>query len=134
MNNSKILITNIIFLFILIVLFLSISFVAYYLTPHNYILYEYNKKTNKKISSELLIIQPKEEHILAYSDYNDKLLKLVKENNKNSGICLIISNYYKSENVKINSNHLIKLNNSSIIIKNNSNNIMKINLELFTLI
>jgi len=134
MNISKAIITNIIFLFMLTVLFLSISFASYYLTPHNYKLYEYNKKNNKKISSQLLIIQPKEEIILSYTDYNDKLLKLVREDDIDSGICLVISNFYKSENIKIYSNNYIRLNNSNIRIKNNSKDIMKIKLELFNLI
>ena len=48
-------------------------------------------------------------------------------------MCSIITNSFKSENIKIEPNNLIKLNNSDLIIKNNSNNSMKITIEVYTL-
>jgi hypothetical protein len=132
-------ITHLILIFIFTTIFLCIVFSFYYSTPHNYTLYEFNKK-NKKLSSKEFIINSKDQLVLTYSEYEHKLLKITRnepainsEENINKGICSIITNSFKSENIIIEPNNLILLNNSDLIIKNNSNINMIIYIEIYSL-
>jgi hypothetical protein len=131
-------ITHLILIFMLTTVFLCIVFSFYYITPHNYTLYEFNNKKTKKISSKELTINSKDQLVLAYTDYDKKLLKITRPNQinaeENKGICTIITNSFKSENIIIEPNNLIKLNYSDLIIKNNSTNSMKITIEIYSLV
>jgi hypothetical protein len=126
----KSIVGNFVLFFMLITLILSVSFAFYYLSPRNYTLYEYDNKTNKKTLTENFVIKPKEEIILTYKKYKNNLLKIITDK---ESLCLTFTNFYKSENVVIDSNSLIKLNESDIVIKNNSNNNMDIKVELYNI-
>jgi len=131
-------VTHLILIFILTTIFLCIVFSFYYTTPHNYVLYKFNNKKNKKISSKEYTINPKDQLTLGYADYDKKLLKITRPNKVNSeenkGICTIITNSFKSENVIIEPTNLILLNKSDLIIKNNSTTNMKITIETYNLL
>ena len=134
----KTIVTHLILIFILTTVCLCIVFSFYYTTPHNYTLYEYNNKKTKKISSSEYTIKSKDELVLTYADYNKKLLKITRSNKIKSeenskGICSIITNIFKSENVTIEPNNLISLNKSDLIIKNNSTTNMNLTIEIYKL-
>lgn len=133
-------ITHLILIFIFTTIFLCIGFSFYYTTPHNYTLYEFNKKKTKKISSNEFTINSKDQLVLTYFEYKQKLLKITRrelainsEENINKGICSIITNSFKSENIIIEPDNLILLNKSDLIIKNDSNINMKILIEIYNL-
>jgi hypothetical protein len=121
-----------IMLFMLIVIILSSLFSLYYSIPNNYNLYDFDdKKSNKKTLTKLINIKSGESITLKYIKYQNKLLRIINENNNN--INVIFSNIFKSQDLNVNSNKLIKLKyDSDLIIKNNDFNSINIKIELYT--
>jgi hypothetical protein len=123
-----------IYIFMMTVLFLSLLFTVYYLTPNNYLLYEYDIKTNKHTLTFKTdyIIKPNDSITLDYQQYHNYLLRIINANNSNT--CIILSNDFKSENIYIDHIHLLKMVDSNLIIQNSTNENMKITIEFFNII
>lgn len=126
---NKLYINYFIFIFMMTIIFLSILFSFYYLTPNNYILYQYNTLTNKKTYSKKYLIEPSKKIILNYNKYYNKLLRIQNLNIQTT--CIILTNNYKSENISIKSDQLLRLNKSDLIIHNNTTDKMFIEIEIY---
>ena len=129
MEIDKIYINYFVLLFILNVLLLCIFFSSFYMTHHNYKLYEYDTKNNTKTKTNNFIIKPNDELLLEYCKYHNNLLKLTNPNSNN--ICVIFTNSFKSENISVTPHNLIKLIDSDLIIHNNTKNNMNIMVEIY---
>ncbi len=118
-----------IFIFILTVIILLISFSLYYTLPNNYILYNniiLNEKPLKKIK---INIKAKDKFILNYCKYNNLIIKFVTDES-NYPIKILLDNFLKSQNLCIKKDTLLQLTNNSNLIINNTTN-TDINIELY---
>jgi hypothetical protein len=134
MYNNKLHIEIFILVFMFTVISLCILFSCYYISPNNYTLYDYNESYNNNyISSKEYTIKPNEQQKLKYSKYKNKKLRIYKSNDlANEQLSIIIENKFKSDNVCVNKNKLIKLVNSDLIIKNTSSNIFTITVNTYS--
>lgn len=125
-NLTEFFVCIFVFVCLCVVIFLGL----YYLTPNNYIIEEFKEseydltKTNEqtKISFEIkpyseLKLNIDSNHYYKFENINDDSEKF---------ICLVVRNWFKSQNVIINNSELIKIsdNTECYILNNNQNNLI----------
>jgi len=128
MKNKSFYIEMFILIFMLITISLSILFSIYYISPNNYVLYDFSD-TNIKTFTREIIILPNKCKTIKETKYPNKLLRIYKKDV--NLIPVIVENKFKSENIYISKNNLIKLVNSDLVIKNTETTPMTIILELY---
>jgi hypothetical protein len=125
---SKEMINFCIFIFILTVIILLISFSLYYTLPNNYILYN-NIITNEKPLKKIKInIKANDKYVLKYCKYNNVIIRFVTDED-NYPIKILLDNFLKSQNLNIKKDTLIQITNNSNLIINNTTDV-DINIEL----
>jgi hypothetical protein len=125
---SKEMINFCIFIFILTVIILLISFSLYYTLPNNYILYN-NIITNEKPLKKIKInIKANDKYVLKYCKYNNVIIRFVTDED-NYPIKILLDNFLKSQNLYIKKDTLIQMTNNSNLIINNTTDV-DINIEL----
>ncbi len=130
MHNNKLHIEIFILVFMFTVMILCILFSIYYISPNNYLLFEYNDNNNKLISSKEYTIDINKQLKLKYSKYKNKKIKILNE--QMDCIPVIFENKFKSDNIYISKNKLVKLVNSDLVIKNNLTLPIKIIISIYS--
>jgi hypothetical protein len=120
-------------IFILVFMFtvgsLCILFSFYYISPNNYVLYDMDSN-NKKISSREYTIEALKQKKIKYTKYKNKKLRILS--NEVDCIPIILETKFKSDNIYISKNKLIKLLESNLIIKNTTNTAIKVLVETYS--
>ena len=129
MPNNKLHIEIFILVFMFTVMILCILFSIYYITPNNYLLFEHNDN-NKLISSKEYTIDINKQLKLKYSKYKNKKIKIINE--QMDCVPVIFENKFKSDNIYICKNKLVKLVNSDLVIKNNLTLPIKIKISIYS--
>jgi len=128
MQNNKLHIEIFVLIFMFLVMSLSILFIFYYITPHNYVIYDY-EPTIKPISTKKITIDTNKEKIIKYKNIKDKKIRFYSSDYEI--IPIMFNNKFKSENIYINKNKLILSKNSDLIIKNTKNIPLNIQIDFF---
>lgn len=129
MNNNVLYIEFFILFFMITVSTLLVLFSIYYISPYNYTFYKLND--NYKMSSKKnYTIQSNDTKKIRNNKYLNKLFRIYSESDVN--ISTTLENKFKSENIYLTKNDLIKLNNSNLIIKNNNGYPLKVIVEIYT--
>jgi hypothetical protein len=106
-----------------------VLFSFYYISPNNYKLYDYDPSNTNFVSKEYTI-QPNKEKILKFSKYQNKKIRILK--NDDECIPLVFENKFKSENTYVGKNKIIKLVNSDLIIKNTATDPIQIKIQIYS--
>lgn len=128
MQYSKLWIEIIILIFMFTTCSLCSLFCLYYLSPSNYVLYDF-KESNKKTLTIEYNIETNKTKKIKECKYPNKVLRIYS--NDVDYVSVTLENKFKSENLYVNKNNLIKLVNSDLIIKNNTDNPIKVILEVY---
>lgn len=129
MYDNKLHIEIFILVFMFTVVSLCILFSFYYISPNNYKLYDYNPNNNDFIFKEYTI-QPQQNKKIKYSKYQNKKIRIFSD--EVEYIPLVFENKFKSDNIYVNKNKLIKLVNSDLIIKNTTDKSIKIQIQIYS--
>jgi hypothetical protein len=105
-------------------------FSLYYISPSNYILYDL-KESNNKILTKEYIIQSNKQKKIKDCIYPDNVFRIYSESL--DYIPITAENIFKSENIYITKNNLVKLVNSNLIIKNKQKEPLKIIMEIYSM-
>lgn len=130
MQYSKLWIEIMILIFMLTTCSLCSLFSLYYVSPSNYILYDF-KESNKKTLTIDYNIEKNKNKKIKECKYPNKVLRIFSDDV--DYVSITLENRFKSENLYVNKNNLIKLVNSNLIIKNNSDNLLKVKLEIYSM-
>lgn len=128
MEYNKFYIEILILVFMFTTFSLSILFSIYYISPSNYVLYDF-EESNKPTLKKEFIIQPNKQKKIKECKYPNKVLRIYSD--KLDHIPITLENGFKSENIYISKNKLIKLSNSNLIIKNKTYEPLEIKIELY---
>lgn len=128
MKINKLCIEFLILLFMFITFCLCISFSLYYITPSNYKLYDFNEN-NKIVLTKEYTIGPNKNKKIKGLRYPNKMFRIFT--NELEYVAITLENKFKSENIYVNKNNLIKLVNSNLIIKNNTTATIKVTVEIY---
>jgi hypothetical protein len=131
MENSKIYIEILILVFMFVTSCLCSLFSLYYISPSNYVLYDF-KENNKRTLTKEYTIQPNKQKKIKMTKYPNRVFRIYSD--KLDYVTITLENAFKSENVYVTKNNLIKLSNSNLIIKNNQNDPIKVILEIYSFI
>ena len=115
--------------FMFTVISLCISFSVYYISPSNYVLYDFDSSAKNTLTKEYSI-EPNKQKKIFYSKYPNKVFRILS--NELDCVPIIIENRFKSENIYVNKNKLIKLVNGNLIIKNTTDQLLKVSIELYS--
>jgi hypothetical protein len=115
--------------FMFTVISLCISFSVYYISPSNYVLYDFDSSAKNTLTKEYSI-EPNKQKKIFYSKYPNKVFRILS--NELDCVPIIIENRFKSENIYVNKNKLIKLVNGNLIIKNTTEQLLKVTIELYS--
>ena len=126
--NNKLHIEIFILIFMFTVISLCILFSFYYISPNNYVLFDYNSN-EKYISTKEYTVQSNEQLKIEYEKYKNNKIRIY--NDTVELIAIVLENKFKSDNIYIGKNKLIKLINSDLIIKNTTSNSIKIQIETY---
>ena len=129
MYDNKLHIEIFILVFMFTVVSLCILFSFYYISPNNYKLYDYDPNNNDFIFKEYTI-QPQQNKKIKYSKYQNKKIRIFSD--EVEYIPLVFENKFKSDNIYVNKNKLIKLVNSDLIIKNTTDKSIKIQIQIYS--
>jgi len=129
MQYSKIWIEIMILIFMFTTCSLCSLFSLYYVSPSNYVLYDFKESNKKTITMEYNIETNKKKKIKECK-YPNKVLRIFSDTL--DYVSVTLENRFKSENLYVNKNNLIKLVNSDLIIKNNTDNPIKVKLEVYS--
>lgn len=119
-------------IFVISVLLITLLLLGYYLTPNNYMIYDYEKtKDNLKFIKEKEFILKKNENYKLSLELepctNNLFYNFDKETN------LIISNIIKSQNITLSTNDLIKIRfNSEVNLINNSKEEIVVRMKIYS--
>jgi len=118
-------------IFVILIISLLCCISLYYITPNNYILYNYKIVNNIKPSKKINIkIDKYGEYII--KNYLNNFIIDIKIKIKNYPIKILISNFLKSQNLYILDNTLIQaINNSYITIINNNDKSINLTLNFY---
>jgi hypothetical protein len=130
MQYSKLWIEIIILIFMFTTCSLCSLFCLYYISPSNYVLYDF-KESNKKTLTIEYNIETNKTKKIKECKYPNKVLRIYS--NDVDYVSVTLENKFKSENLYVNKNNLIKLVNSDLIIKNNTNKPIKVILEVYSM-
>ena len=130
MQYSKLWIEIMILIFMFTTCSLCSLFCLYYLSPSNYVLYDF-KESNKKTLIIEYNIETNKKKKIKECKYPNKVLRIYS--NDVDYVSVTLENKFNSENLYVNKNNLIKLVNSDLIIKNNSNKPIKVILEVYSM-
>lgn len=130
MEYHKLHIEILILVFMSTVCSLCFLFSLYYISPSNYILYDF-KEGNKKTLTKEYIIQPTKQKKIKNCKYPNKVFRIYSESL--DCISIDVENRFKSENIYVSKNNLVKLVNSNLIIKNKQSNPLKVIIEIYAL-
>jgi len=130
MQYSKLWIEIMILIFMFATCSLCSLFCLYYLSPSNYVLYDF-KESNKKTLTIEYNIETNKKKKIKECKYPNKVLRIYS--NDVDYVSVTLENKFKSENLYVNKNNLIKLVNSDLIIKNNTNKPIKVILEVYSM-
>ena len=108
---------------------LCILFSIYYISPSNYILYDFESNAKNTLTKEYSI-EPNKQKKISYSKYPNKVFRILS--NDLDCVPIVIENRFKSENIYVNKNKLIKLVNGNLIIKNTTDQALKVSIELYS--
>lgn len=126
-NTSKIFIT----VFIIISVMIIILLIVYYASPNNYIIEEFKDDNFNIMNTEKITMEPKSEILLDYYTNKNYFIKI--KSKKLNKLNMTYSNTFKSQNVKLKSNHLLKSNfYSNLKIKNNSKHKTIVTVKYYT--
>lgn len=128
MHNNKLHIEIFILVFMFTVISLCVLFSFYYISPNNYKLYDYDPNNNNFTIKEYTI-KPQQHKKIKYSKYQKKKIRIFS--NEAEYIALVFENKFKSDNIYVNKNKLIKLINSDLIIKNTTDKSIKIQIQIY---
>lgn len=117
----------IVLIFVIITLFIVSLLCAYYTTPNNYIIYQFDETKFSPVNKQTeYLIKPNSNQKINLSEYNKFKIKFNTETN------IVIKNMLKSQNVLLNSNDLIEIKyDSDIIIVNDTNSEKNIIMSLY---
>lgn len=130
MEYSKLWIEMLILIFMFTVSSLCSLFSLYYITPYNYVLYEF-KDSNKVTLTKEYSIEPNKQKKIKECNFPNKVLRIYSD--EIDFVSVSLENRFKSENLYLNKNNLIKLVNSNLVIKNNTSSILKIKVEIYSI-
>lgn len=131
MENNKLYIEILILVFMFVTCSLCILFTLYYISPNNYVLYDF-KENNKQTLTKEYTIQSNKQKIIKKSEYPNRVFRIFSD--KLEYIPITLENTFKSENIYVTKNNLIKLTNSNLIIKNNQTEPIKVIIEIYSFI
>ena len=129
MENSKLHIEILILVFMMTTLSLSILFSLYYISPSNYVLYDF-KESEKPTLTKEFVIQPNKHKKIKACNYPNKVLRVYSTNSEY--IPVTLENRFKSENIYVTKDNLIKLANSDLIIKNKESDVVNVKMEVYS--
>jgi hypothetical protein len=130
---SKDMINFCIFIFILIVILLLVSFLLYYSLPNNYIIYNNILNGIKPLKKIKIDVKPYDTYILKYCKYNNIILKFITDED-NYPIKVLLDNFLKSQNLCIRKNTFLQMtNNSDLIIINTTDTNINIELHCYSI-
>lgn len=129
MDYSKVHIEILILVFMFTTFSLSILFSLYYISPSNYILYDFTS-SNKKTLTKEYVIEPHKQKIIKDTKYPDKVLRIYS--NDEELISITLENKFKSENIYVSKNNLIKIVNSNLVIKNTFSKTLNVIVEVYS--
>lgn len=129
MYENKLHIEIFILFFMSIVISLCILFSLYYISPSNYVLYDF-EPSNKITLTKEYTIEPNKHKVIKNCRYSNKLFRIL--GNELEYIPIVLENKFKSENIYVDKNKLIKLANSDLIIKNTQTHPLKITVEIYS--
>ncbi len=125
---DKIFINYAVGLFIILCIIIVLLINLYYITPHNYIIVKKDYMELLKNKPDLvkdIFIKSNSKFQIPFDDISDKLITFDKEVN------IILSNFFKSQNIIYEKNNIIMSNNSDLQIINNTDNDLNIKMLLF---
>ena len=128
MYENKLHIEMFIVIFMFIVISLCILFSIYYISPSNYFLVNFDSK-EKSILTKEYTIEPNKQKKIKYLKYPNKLFRILS--NDLDCVPITLENRFKSENIYVNKNKLIKLVNADLIIKNTTDKLFKVSVEIY---
>ena len=129
MYENKLHIEIFILIFMSIVISLCILFSLYYVSSANYVLYDFEPSNSITLTKEY-IIEPNKQKTIKSCRYPNKVFRVLGDGIDH--VPIVLENSFKSENIYINKNKLIKLANSDLIIKNTTGKTLKITLEVYS--
>jgi hypothetical protein len=129
MYENKFHIEVIILVFMFTVVSLCILFSIYYISPSNYVLYDFEPNVNSTLTKEYTI-EPNKQKKIKYCSYPNKVFRILS--NDLDCVPIALENRFKSENIYVGKNKLIKLVNADLIIKNTTNNKLKVLIEIYS--
>jgi hypothetical protein len=125
MSYKKLCIEIIIFIFTLVSFSLSSLFIIYYISSKNYELQTLDKSL-KLIKTKNFVINSNEQKIIKTKNY---LFQVINDNDKHTNV--IFENNFKTENIYVNHNDLIKTIKSTVIIKNDNDKPLNITIKYY---
>jgi len=129
MYNNKLHIEIFILVFMFTVSSLCVLFSCYYISPNNYILYDFDPNL-KSMSSKEYTINSHKQKKLKYSKCEN--VKLGIFSNDVEHISVVIENRFKSDNICVDKGKLLKVLNSNLIIKNTTSQSIKVQVETYS--
>lgn len=129
MYENKFHIEILILVFMFTVVSLCILFSIYYISPSNYILYDFEPNEKSTLTKEYTIEANKQIKI-KYCKYPNKVFRILS--NDLDCVPIALENRFKSENIYVNKNKLIKLVNADLIIKNTMDHVLKVSIEIYS--
>jgi len=129
MYENKFHIEIIILIFMFIVVSLCSLFSIYYISPSNYVLYDFEPNIKSTLTKEYTI-KPYKQKKIKYCSYPNKVFRILSNDVDCAPITL--ENRFKSENIYVSKNKLIKLVNADLIIKNTTINTLKVSIEIYS--
>lgn len=129
MYENKLHIEIMILVFMFTVISLCILFSIYYISPSNYVLYDFEPNVMSTLTKEYTIKANKQKKI-KYCNYPNKVFRILSDDLDH--VPIVLENRFKSENIYIGKNKLIKLVNADLIIKNTTNETFKVNVEIYS--
>lgn len=130
MEYHKLHIEILILVFMFIVCSLCSLFSLYYISPSNYVLYDF-KDSNKKTLTKEYTILPNKQKKIKMCNYLNKVFRIYSDGL--DYMPLTVENRFKSENTYVTKNNLVKLVNSDLIIKNKQLESLKVIIEIYTM-
>jgi hypothetical protein len=107
---------------------LCVLFSLYYVTPSNYKLCKISE-SDKLLFKKEYIIEPNKKKKIKTLKYSDKYIRIFSENI--DFLKVLVENKFKSENLYISKDDLIKLVKSDMIIKNDISDKIKVTVEFY---
>jgi len=123
----KTFVTIFVFLLIMIIILLCL----YYMSPNTYLIEKYDPDTFNISNTEKIVMEPRSEAIFDY--YTNKNYYIKIKSKKLKKINIVYYNTFKSQNVKLKSNYLLKSNfYSNLKIINNSEHRTTVTVKYYT--